>query len=364
MIVTVATSNRLAFLDGLRGIAISAVLLFHIFARWPNFYPYGDKYLNFPVFAYGWLGVYLFFIISGFVIFMTLERCVNFREFILRRWLRLFPAMLICSLLIFLSAPWFPERPAGSPTWRDILPGLTLIDPIWWGKILGSPQGLLEGAFWSIFVEVKFYFLFGALYFLVGGQRAVCALTAVFLLWATCHTLGQLQGGHVDVVAKILNATTGAENFGWFVAGALLYMGYAKRDNRYWALAVLASAIASNFLHREAVESRQVALILPVFLLLPLMSSVAARILSNRALVFMGFLSYPFYLIHENLTVALIVKSHTWISAVPGFLLPVPSVLAVGTIAWIIAEKAEPLLRRWFTRPLKPYLAVRRQLPE
>ena len=117
------------------------------------------------VFEHGGLGVNLFFIISGFVIFMTLHTCETFGEFIYRRWLRLFPAMGIATALIYGSASWLLERPVGAVTWRDTLPGLLFVDSWMVNKLLLGDSKVIEGAFWSIFVEGKFYVIFGALYF-------------------------------------------------------------------------------------------------------------------------------------------------------------------------------------------------------
>mgnify|MGYP003609638691 FL=1 len=122
-------NNRIQYLDGLRGVAIILVVLFHAFARWPNLTPYGDEYAGFFITQYGWVGVELFFIISGFVIFMTLEKSSNIMVFMYKRWLRLFPAMLIASVFIYITAPFFYERPAGQPTWLSLIPGLTFINP-------------------------------------------------------------------------------------------------------------------------------------------------------------------------------------------------------------------------------------------
>ena len=88
-------AHRIAFLDGLRGIAILLVVFYHAYTRWSDIVPYGARYAHFPVAQLGWLGVELFFMISGFVIYMTLEKCRSFGEFLYRRWLRLFPAMLL-----------------------------------------------------------------------------------------------------------------------------------------------------------------------------------------------------------------------------------------------------------------------------
>jgi peptidoglycan/LPS O-acetylase OafA/YrhL len=108
-----ALNQRIEFIDGLRGVAIALVVLFHAYARWPEgIIPYGGRFASIPLFSYGWLGVELFFLISGFVIVMTLEKCPNLYDFLGRRWLRLFPAMLICSFILFEISPLLPESPA------------------------------------------------------------------------------------------------------------------------------------------------------------------------------------------------------------------------------------------------------------
>ncbi len=99
--------NRINFLDGFRGLAILLVLLFHAYARWSSVVPYGDEFSMFPVFSYGYLGVNLFFLISGFVILMTLEKSKDFFQFLRKRWHRLFPAMLISTIFIFFIAQFF-----------------------------------------------------------------------------------------------------------------------------------------------------------------------------------------------------------------------------------------------------------------
>ena len=96
--------KRISYLDGHRGIAILLVLLYHAFSRWTELVPYGNDFADFPLFRFGYLGVELFFLISGFVILMTLEKFNSFTEFMYHRWLRLFPAMLICSLFVFFTA--------------------------------------------------------------------------------------------------------------------------------------------------------------------------------------------------------------------------------------------------------------------
>src|SRR5690606_10153907 len=93
--------KRIAFLDGFRGVAIILVVLYHAYVRYPESVPYGDRFTGVILFKEGLLGVQLFFLLSGFVILMTLRKTRSYLEFLKKRWLRLFPAMLIVTVILF-----------------------------------------------------------------------------------------------------------------------------------------------------------------------------------------------------------------------------------------------------------------------
>ncbi len=173
--------SRIEYLDGLRGVAILLVLGFHSYSRWSQLYPYGNIYADIPVFKLGWVGVELFFLISGFVIFMTLENTKTFLKFIYKRWIRLFPAMLLASIIVYASAPLFHERPLGNPSFVDLLPGLTFLEPHWWSELLGIQVNSIESAFWSLYVEFKFYLIAGGIYYFLGRRLLVPCLILLFL---------------------------------------------------------------------------------------------------------------------------------------------------------------------------------------
>ena len=98
--LSTSPGSRLAPLDGMRGLAILLVIVFHFFQRFPEYYPYGDEIL--PLASHGYLGVHLFFIISGFVIALTLSKKPTLLQFAVGRFVRLWPAMLVCSTLTFI----------------------------------------------------------------------------------------------------------------------------------------------------------------------------------------------------------------------------------------------------------------------
>lgn len=240
-ILIVEKISRIEYLDGHRGLAILLVVFFHAYARWPELVPYGNLYGDFLLFKYGWLGVQLFFLISGFVILMTLEKCSTAKEFLYRRWLRLFPAMLICSALVFFTSEYFFERPAGKLIWENLLPGLTFIEPGWWGKILGHPVGGIDGAFWSLYVEFKFYVFAAIVYYWRGRAYLIFSLILVFLCAVLLKLLeGCLGVGSLVSVGSIFGALS-FRYFGWFASGAAFYVFFQSKSTRWFVVAFLAA---------------------------------------------------------------------------------------------------------------------------
>ena len=130
-------NGRVAYIDGLRGIAILGVIFFHAYSRWGGVESYNQNQFFIDLFSHGWLGVQLFFAISGYVIYMSILRYENILMFLIARYLRLFPAMLIAALLIYSTSFFIPERPLGYSSIIDFLPSLTFIDPGLLSKITG-----------------------------------------------------------------------------------------------------------------------------------------------------------------------------------------------------------------------------------
>ena len=343
-------TNRLLFLDGLRGIAIFLVLLFHAYADWPKELPYHQQFEDIFLFHYGRYGVQLFFIISGFVIAMTLVKCKSFLDFLYRRWLRLFPAMLVGSLLILITAPLFTQRPYGVPQLQDLLPGLTFIEPEFFRFFFDKDQKVLEGLFWTLFVEVKFYILAGLLYFTIGPRKMIAVLAAMFFStivfeFASPH----LSLALTDQLRALLHYLNWA-HYGWFAAGALFYQYYVSKDMRYWFAALLIALIAARCLGGLPTKSMIYMTILVLIFAFSMFNLTVQKVLSTKTLVFIGFISYPLYLVHENATVSMINQIHDSYPILPNVMLPiVPTLMSIG-VAWIIAKYLEPFTRKLIKR--------------
>lgn len=88
---------RIKELDALRGLAALAVVLYHYTTQYEKLF--GHTGVLGWQFQYGSHGVHLFFMISGFVIFLTLDRVKKSRDFVISRFSRLFPAYWFAIML-------------------------------------------------------------------------------------------------------------------------------------------------------------------------------------------------------------------------------------------------------------------------
>ena len=90
-------TSRISILDGLRVFAILIVIISHYLHKYDL---HGNQFLEF-VQNYGYFGVPFFFVISGFVILYSLETTNSYKDFLKKRYIRLAPGMLICSIITF-----------------------------------------------------------------------------------------------------------------------------------------------------------------------------------------------------------------------------------------------------------------------
>ena len=342
--------TRIGYLDGLRGLAILLVIFFHAYARWPTLVPYGDQYGEFLIFRFGWLGVELFFLISGFVILMTLEKCATIREFLFRRWIRLFPAMLVCTVIIFITSNYFFERPAGIPNWESLLPGLTFIEPSWWKRVIGHPINPIEGAFWSLYVEFKFYVFAAILYYWRGRNTLICALISVFFIaYISKNSFGIGALKFLDSISTHLSF----QFFGWFASGAAFYVYSQKKSSKWFAIAMFAAIASSIAIGGVNWQTTFAASLISLFFAASTVSVMIQKILSNRLVQFFGFVSYPLYLIHENMMVSIIIKLGSRFEDFPVALLPLPAIALLSGAAFVISNYFEPLTKFFLTGVIK-----------
>jgi peptidoglycan/LPS O-acetylase OafA/YrhL len=353
---------RLAFVDALRGVAILGVLLYHSYFTWPGLTPADVKIPLIRSFVIGNVGVQLFFIVSGFVIFMSLEKSRDAGDFLWKRWLRLFPAMLIASMVIFVSAPLFPERLAGVPETRNLLAGLTFVQPEVWTWFAGGDWHALEMPFWTLFVEVKFYILVSLLHFSVGPKTAIRLIFAASVL---ANTALLLAGFGEDVISAGLTKlviNSGFQHFAWFAAGAVYWRAFRSHSaaDLHTGLAMAVAAAVMQFWQQP--DKMLPGVFVAVAFAYIISNKSAQDFISNRFFLFLGFISYPLYLMHENMTFSLVVKLRRNVPDLPAFATPALALGFVIALVWIIARYAEPAVRNHLRR-LRDWLGGQRWRP-
>ncbi len=107
---------------------------------------------------FGFLGVALFFILSGFIISNVITKETLF-EYSLKRFLRIYPALVVSILLIFLLSLIFSNYMKIHEL-KDILLSMTLFNYI------SVNNSVVQGVAWTLFIEILFYVLFGICYFI------------------------------------------------------------------------------------------------------------------------------------------------------------------------------------------------------
>ena len=341
------STGRIDFLDGLRGLAILMVIGLHYFAHIDHV-PRSEFYRYQSPLQFGYFGVELFFIISGYVIFMTLDKTPNFLRFMAQRWIRLFPAMLVATLFIWTISHYLPYRPGGVPRLIDLLPGLTLLGASFISGVTGIATDGLERGFWSLYVEFRFYAMFGFLFFVLGRVRSFFALTALSALLLAAIKLSIFLDA--DTAAKI-GSLCGKMLIGtylpWFLFGMYIYL-YRFTKHRWLPPLLVLNAIAYN---TESVGTVLMTVALPALVFLLFTVERVQAIFRTRLLMFFGAVSYPLYLINDSIGRGMIRGAYEMTDGrVPFELLSFATLAIILIPAWLLAKCIEPPMQRWLKR--------------
>lgn len=302
-------------IDGIRAIAVMSVLLFHA---------------GFAPFSGGYVGVDVFFVISGFLITRLIkdeieEGRFRFGEFYARRARRLFPALFVTVAITFLLAvlmfsPEHMRRFAG-----ELIYAVTSLSNFYfWGE---SGYFDADAHFkpllhtWSLSVEEQFYLFWPLLLvFLLTRLRGLSAALALLVLGCLSLALNLLFQGGGDVFKGISPALARAFEDGGstiyfltpfrvfeFAIGAVLVwlMGFRPRSS--WLLELLllvglALAVAPVFLYDETLLFPSYYALVPCLGAALMIYAGEARylgwVLRNPLSVRIGLISYSLYLVH------------------------------------------------------------------
>jgi peptidoglycan/LPS O-acetylase OafA/YrhL len=289
---------------------------------------------------------------------MTLERAKVLSNFIYKRWLRLFPAMLICTALILLTGDVFSSRPSGEVSLLNALPGMLFIEPIWLEKLTGVTFTSLEMAFWSLYVEFKFYVIAAFLYFVLKDDKLTFILFGLFLVAIGAEFLNQVYDNQIVYAIYALSLHLSLSFFGWFAAGAAFYL--FNKENAYkWLVCGLVMAILSSaLLYWDNYKTMMSALVLSLFFTASFITPALQKLLQSRFLVFLGFVSYPLYLLHENMMISLVIDISQKFPNVPLIVPPIIALLYIITISFLICKYLEVPTKNYCKATSDKFLSI------
>jgi len=326
---------RFRELDALRGIAATWVLLFHYLTQYDVLYGGKSQPLigsfSFPDGIYG---VYLFFIISGFVIFMTLRQCETALDFVVSRFSRLFPAYWAGIAVTALVALVFP-LPGQTISLQQVAANATMLQQFLYIKNI-------DGVYWTLCFELSFYVVMLGL-FVSGLLRRMEAVCWGWLGFAMVNHLVAPFGLGIPFRINVLLVIPYAQ---LFIAGIVFHLvwvgGYTRNRGCLLAACLGVQCIVGGI---------ATALIAGVFFAV-FHFCVTGRMkwLAVGPALWLGVISYPLYLTHQMIGFRVIqtLLAH---GASPSIV--VPSVIAVAltlasAISFAIERPSMRVIRDWY----------------
>jgi peptidoglycan/LPS O-acetylase OafA/YrhL len=333
--------GHLSYLDGLRGVAICLVLMVHASQHVIGLsQPVRD--LTF----YGVRGVQMFFIVSGFTLMMAhVGRPLELANFAARRFFRIAPmfyfGMILYLFLVHATAMSLSTRGA---TPFDILATLVFLH----GWVPSAVNTVVPGG-WSIAAEAMFYLVFPAIIAIAPQRRllAIALLGSYVVAGLTNIVLRKMIGG---AAGEALAFPFWLVQFPAFLGGCWLATlsppGERLRALAPWAM--VAAAIGLVIDSQARGHSNLLVAIALLTLFVWSASAMPPRWLNARVLVFLGQISFSFYIVHF---------------AVLGWLAPLGPVLepeigaafamiAITAATLVLAGAIAAMTYRWIERPI------------
>jgi len=291
----VATKGHLHHLDGLRGVAALWVVLYHTWTggHIDNLFAALPDWFATLVFELGWLGVPVFFMLSGFVIPRSqarkADRDFSPLNFMHRRWRRLSPpyyAAIALTIVVGLAEEQIRDVIFDLPSVLDVAAHLAYLQDL-------TDRPRIGVFFWTLAVEMQFYIMFALMKWVAGRvswTHASNALLGSALVFSLAWPFGLTEWGD--------SRGFFASSWFLFLAGQALFESTRDARWRLPSLAYVAALVVAMFVNSDdrVAAGAVTALLLALFIYVD--NSPPERLLSTVPAQFLGRISYSLYLIH------------------------------------------------------------------
>ena len=351
------STDRDYSLDLIRALAVTLVIFHHFFQEVQySKYPLIIQYLMKFFIDYGAFGVQLFFAVSGYIMISKYNNISSVRKYILLRYTRLIPMLsivvMIDLLILFLTNPSKTDI-------INIIPSILIIDPQIFNVIFDSERFYwVDNSFWSLFVEIRFYLIFGLLMKIskpLSLHRKIILISTLCMFSQLLYIASDVL--NMELLHKLCFWILIPNYFIYFLFGIILYATKSSKDLR---LIVILFFLIFIFLVVEKTDSSPTwrnsldffteqsitsifyfMSIFVVFLFSRLLSSRLPR--TDVISKIIGAPSYTSYLLHQNLFIILFPFFTNYLD---GLFFSVIFFLFVISTSYFLSARIEPNLIR------------------
>ncbi len=322
-----ATRARVEIIDYLRLIAAVSVMGFHYLYNGIENGKIGSI-THEPIAQiaqYGYLGVNLFFMISGYVIVASV-RGKTARQFAVGRALRLYPAFWVAlAVTVVFSLVLGGERMG--VTAQQVLANITMVP-----TLLGQP--FVDGVYWTLLYELRFYVMVFVLVLLGQGHR----ITALMPAWALLMCYIWMAAPELSGAAPYLGGY-----YLWFAAGAIISSIADSGWSAYKVAGLVAAYVPIS--HLELTTTTMLKTLVFLTILATVIPRVRTLHLPGAATA--GALTYPVYLLHAHIGYMLLDTFATESTKWPVYAAVTVFVLALAYALHVVVER-HPISRRFW----------------
>jgi peptidoglycan/LPS O-acetylase OafA/YrhL len=316
------SSFRLLELDALRGLAAISVLLYHYTTGFDKHIGPHNVIVYFP---HGGLGVNLFFIISGFVIFMTLKKVNRSMDFIVSRFSRLFPAYWVAGILTFMIVS-IGGLSGLEVSLKDALINLTMLAN--WFTV-----PYIDPVYWTLSVELSFYVIMLIIY-RTNMLKNIDIIAIVWLIIIFIIRFIKYLFNLELPMPIIISICLWWANF--FIAGIMFYKIKNKKASLINHIIIIWCYIYCISLKTDISQMLINAVYFGFFYFF---CYGRLSFIVRKSLLFLGLISYPLYLIHANVGYV-IIRNLNKIAMNPNISVMIATVCALS-LAWLIHRFVE-----------------------
>jgi peptidoglycan/LPS O-acetylase OafA/YrhL len=305
------STSRDYSLDLIRAIAVTLVIFHHFFQEINySHYPFFvQQFIQFFI-SHGAYGVQLFFAVSGYIMISKYATIMSLFKYMVLRYTRLVPML---SVIVLFNLVLFKVSQTHDVDILSILPSILIIEPEIFNSVFNTTTyKWIDDSFWTLFVEIRFYLLFGFMMKILGSRTLMVKKISLSVLCLFSQITYAASGAlNLDLIHKLCFWILIPDHFIYFLVGVMLYS--PKTINIKSLLLfllpiefvyIIMQLLKSPFTNINLLSNQSITLILYfsfIFFAFYISKKLIMKFTTLKIVAkAIGFPSYTSYLLHQN----------------------------------------------------------------